>query len=126
MRGCQRDHLGLLCPHQPDRARLAVVSPILPGRLRLPAGAAGTRSLRPGMAAGTGIAGAHLRGIHLRLPGHGDAGPTLEIFSYDQMAERPPTAVNRPGFGHLAFSVEDVAAARKSFLPRADGPSGSS
>ena len=32
-------------------------------------------------------------GIHLRLPGYGDAGPTLEVFSYDQladqMAERP-------------------------------------
>ncbi len=78
----------------------------------------------PEMAAGTGIAGAHLRGIHLRLPGHGDAGPTLEIFSYDQMAERPPTAVNRPGFGHLAFSVEDVAAARETVLAAGGQPVG--
>jgi predicted enzyme related to lactoylglutathione lyase len=67
----------------------------------------------PDMEAGTGVAGAHLRGIHLRMPGHGDAGPTLEIFSYNHMAEHPPTAVNRPGYGHLAFSVEDVATARE-------------
>ncbi len=30
----------------------------------------------------TGIEGAHLAGIHLRLPGCGQAGPTLEIFQY--------------------------------------------
>jgi predicted enzyme related to lactoylglutathione lyase len=70
----------------------------------------------PDMEAGTGIAGAQLRGIHLRLPGHGAAGPTLEIFNYKHLAERAPTAVNRPGFGHLAFSVEDVTAAREAVL----------
>lgn len=78
----------------------------------------------PEIVAGAGIAGAHLTGIHLRLPGHGDDGPTLEIFSYDQMAERPPTAVNRPGFGHLAFSVEDVAAAREIVLAAGGQPIG--
>lgn len=61
--------------------------------------------------AATGLPGAHLRGIHLRLPGDGDGGPTLEIFQYDDLLERPATAVNRPGFGHLAFAVDDVAAA---------------
>jgi predicted enzyme related to lactoylglutathione lyase len=60
--------------------------------------------------AATGLAGAHLRGIHLRLPGYGDGGPTLEIFQYEDLAERPETAVNRPGFGHVAFAVGDVAA----------------
>lgn len=29
---------------------------------------------------GTGIDGVHIEGVHLRLPGHGDDGPTLEIF----------------------------------------------
>ena len=29
----------------------------------------------PDMDAGTGIPGAHLRGMHLRLPGRGDEGP---------------------------------------------------
>jgi predicted enzyme related to lactoylglutathione lyase len=65
-----------------------------------------------GIEKGSGVPGAHLRGMHLRLPGFGDAGPTLEIFSYDQMAPRPATVVNRPGYGHIAFAVDDVAAAR--------------
>ncbi|HET6349287.1 MAG TPA: VOC family protein [Candidatus Krumholzibacteria bacterium] len=65
---------------------------------------------------GTGVAGAEVHGAHLRLPGHGDTGPTLEIYSYTRMAERPPTAVNRPGFGHIAFVVDDVHAAREDVL----------
>ena len=66
--------------------------------------------------AGTGIPGAHLRGVHLRLPGYGEGGPTLEIFNYNQLEGRGKTAVNRPGFGHIAFSVEDVNAAQKAVL----------
>jgi predicted enzyme related to lactoylglutathione lyase len=64
----------------------------------------------------TGIAGAALQGMHLRLPGYGEDGPTLEIFSYQAMPPKPPTAVNRPGFGHLAFLVENVPAARAEVL----------
>ena len=66
--------------------------------------------------AGTGLPGAHLRGIHLRLPGYDDDGPTLEILNYSALAERERAAVNRPGFGHIAFSVGDVAAAQKAVL----------
>ena len=66
--------------------------------------------------AGSGIPGAHLTGSHLRLPGWGDSGPTLEIFSYNHLAERPGTAVNRPGFGHIAFEVTDVRSAREIVL----------
>jgi lactoylglutathione lyase len=51
---------------------------------------------------------AHLRGIHLRLPGYGDDGPTLEIFNYDQLIERGLPAANQCGFAHIAFAVEDV------------------
>ena len=47
----------------------------------------------------------------LRLPGHGDSGPTLEIFQYAENAERLPPAANREGIGHLAFEVDDVAEA---------------
>jgi catechol 2,3-dioxygenase-like lactoylglutathione lyase family enzyme len=65
---------------------------------------------------GTGVAGAEVRGAHLRLPGHGDNGPTLEIFTYSTLADRPPTAANRPGFGHIAFMVDDVQAARAEVL----------
>ncbi len=64
----------------------------------------------------TGLSGCRLRGMHLRLPGHGDAGPTLEIFSYDDMPEGPRMAPNTPGLAHLAFAVDDVAAVIRAFL----------
>ena len=57
---------------------------------------------------GTGVSGAALRGVHLRLPGHGENGPTLEIYTYKVMSEKPATAANRKGLGHLAFAVDDV------------------
>ena len=66
--------------------------------------------------AGTGIRGAHLQGVHLRLPGYGETGPTLEVFNYNILKDRPETAVNRPGFGHLAFQVDDVITARAEVL----------
>lgn len=74
--------------------------------------------------AGTGIPGAVLRGVHLRLPGYGDDGPTLEIFSYNVLEEHPKSAVNRPGFGHIAFSVEDVGIARDAVLAAGGHPVG--
>ena len=60
--------------------------------------------------AGTGLPGARLEGVHLRLPGFGEQGPTLEIYSYASMAENLPPVANRIGFGHIAFEVEDVPA----------------
>ena len=66
--------------------------------------------------AGTGIPGAHLQGIHLRLPGYDKDGPTLEIFQYEPEVERSPVRVSRPGYGHIAFSVENVESARKEVL----------
>jgi catechol 2,3-dioxygenase-like lactoylglutathione lyase family enzyme len=65
---------------------------------------------------GTGVRGAEVMGAHLRLPGHGADGPTLEIFTYTTLADRPPTAVNRPGLGHIAFMVDDVHAAREEVI----------
>ena len=60
---------------------------------------------------GTGVAQASLEGEHLRLPGHGPHGPTLEIYSYQHLLQNNSTAAaNRQGLGHLAFEVEDVAA----------------
>ncbi|HXF64161.1 MAG TPA: VOC family protein [Caldilineaceae bacterium] len=70
----------------------------------------------PLLDAGTGLEGARLTGVHLRLPGYGENGPTLEIYSYNQLRDRPPVAVNRPGFGHIAFAVADVRAARQAVL----------
>ncbi len=70
----------------------------------------------PALEAGTGVSGATLRGMHVRLPGYGPEGPTLEIYSYGAMPAKPPTAIDRPGFGHLAFQVADVAAAQAEVL----------
>ncbi len=78
----------------------------------------------PDLERGTGLPGAHLQGVHLRLPGHGAAGPTLEIFHYDVLQERPEVAVNRPGFGHIAFEVDDVPSAREAVLAAGGRPVG--
>ncbi|MCE9572291.1 MAG: VOC family protein [Deltaproteobacteria bacterium] len=74
----------------------------------------------PAVAAGIGVAGASLAGVHLRLPGHGDHGPTLEIYRYEPQPAAPAPSVLRPGFGHLAFAVDDVVAMRARVL-RAGG-----
>jgi predicted enzyme related to lactoylglutathione lyase len=72
----------------------------------------------------TGVPGARIRGIHLRLPGHGTRGPTLEIFAYNDAADRPATAVNRPGLAHIAFRVDDVAQALQAVLAAGGGSIG--
>ncbi len=76
------------------------------------------------MKAGTGVPGAHLRGMHLRLPGTGPNGPTLEIFEYSQPAAAVPPVVNRPGFAHIAFAVDSVADARDQVLSNGGSPVG--
>jgi predicted enzyme related to lactoylglutathione lyase len=68
----------------------------------------------------TGLKGAHLRGIHLGLPGYGEGGPALEIFSYEELKETDRPAANQPGFGHIAFVVDDVSAALEA-VHRAGG-----
>jgi catechol 2,3-dioxygenase-like lactoylglutathione lyase family enzyme len=66
---------------------------------------------------GTGVSGARIDGAHLRLPGYGEHGPTLEIFQYAPSDDgQPEPAANRRGFGHIAFVVDDVAAARAAAL----------
>jgi catechol 2,3-dioxygenase-like lactoylglutathione lyase family enzyme len=66
--------------------------------------------------AGTGIPGARLQGAHLLLPGHARDGPTLELFCYAELADEVERAVNRPGFGHIAFSVASVREAHEEVL----------
>jgi catechol 2,3-dioxygenase-like lactoylglutathione lyase family enzyme len=56
----------------------------------------------------TSLQNAHLGGVHLRLPGYGDNGPTPEIFSYNQLVEPQLPSANQCGFGHIAFAVDDV------------------
>ena len=59
---------------------------------------------------------AHLTGVHLRLPGYGEDGPTLEIFSYDELVERGMPVANQCGFAHIAFAVDDVDQALQSLI----------
>ena len=56
----------------------------------------------------TGLSNAELEGVHLLLPGHGDSGPTLEIFSYKDTHPYGPVMANYTGFTHIAFEVENV------------------
>jgi predicted enzyme related to lactoylglutathione lyase len=65
---------------------------------------------------GTGVPASTLQGVHLRLPGFGPAGPTLEIYSYSVEADSVTPQVNRPGFAHIAFVVPDVHAAQREVL----------
>lgn len=58
------------------------------------------------------------------MPGNGAIGPTLEIFSYSRPQDGPPPAVNRPGFGHIAFAVDSVADARAEVLAAGGKPVG--
>ena len=58
---------------------------------------------------GTGVSAAKLSGVHLRLPGYGANGPTLEIFQFKRNEEREkPAVANREGLGHIAFEVDDI------------------
>jgi predicted enzyme related to lactoylglutathione lyase len=69
----------------------------------------------------TGVPGARIQGVHLRLPGYGNGGPTLEIFHYNRHADASQPAVDRPGYAHIAFAVDDVAAARNAVLAAGGG-----
>ena len=65
---------------------------------------------------GTGIKNVHLQGAHLQLPGYRENGPTLEIFSYSPHAEKQQKVINRPGYGHIAFQVDNVEKAKEVIL----------
>jgi catechol 2,3-dioxygenase-like lactoylglutathione lyase family enzyme len=72
----------------------------------------------------TGLKDAHITGEHLALPGYGEAGPTLEIFSYDGMVPHTGSVINRCGFTHIAFSVDDVGKTLKALLAAGGGQLG--
>jgi predicted enzyme related to lactoylglutathione lyase len=72
----------------------------------------------------TGVPGAALRGCHLRLPGTGCEGPTLEIFEHAVAEPGPQPAVNRRGLAHIAFAVDSVPDARRAVLEAGGGAIG--
>ena len=78
----------------------------------------------PVLERGTAIPGAALTGAHLRLPGLGADGPTLEIYQFAAMPDEGPSTPNRPGFRHIAFAVPSVAAAREAVLAAGGGTVG--
>ncbi len=57
---------------------------------------------------GTGLKGARITGVMLRLPGHGGTGPNLEIFRVEGSEPSVPGQVNRPGLMHICFEVDDA------------------
>jgi catechol 2,3-dioxygenase-like lactoylglutathione lyase family enzyme len=70
----------------------------------------------PELGAATRLPGAALTGVHLKFPGFGPGGPTLEIFKYNISEETSPTAANRYGWGHIAFAVPDVADGQRQVI----------
>ncbi len=65
----------------------------------------------PWVEAITAVPGAAIDVQHLRLPGGGEDGPTLELIRYAEGVGAQALDPRRPGFGHVAFHVDDVGAA---------------
>lgn len=61
----------------------------------------------------TGMTDVRVQGQHLRVPGHGENGPTIEFFTYNEQLPELPPAINRPGFAHIAFEVENFDEVRQ-------------
>jgi predicted enzyme related to lactoylglutathione lyase len=72
----------------------------------------------------TSLSAARLGGVHLRLPGYGDTGPMLEIFSYEDMSDKQLPMPNEPGFAHVAFAVDDVEQALETVISAGGGSVG--
>jgi len=72
----------------------------------------------------TGLPDVEINGTHVRLPGYGEQGPTLEIFQYNRPREHSAKAISQPGFAHIAFAVDDVRAAREAVLAAGGGEVG--
>ncbi len=68
----------------------------------------------------TGIPGAHIQGEHLKMP---DSEETLELFGYDDVLPGAQ-AINRAGFAHIAFEVDDVERALQKVLQEGGGQLG--
>lgn len=56
---------------------------------------------------GNGLADVSVESIWLSL---GAEAPFLELLQYDLWQDRAVPAVNEPGYGHMAFAVDDIEA----------------
>lgn len=57
---------------------------------------------------GNGVPNCEIYAAWLNLPGID--GLFLEILQYRKILDRPVPSVNQPGYGHMAFEVEDIHA----------------
>ena len=73
---------------------------------------------------GTGLRSAQLEGAHLLLPGHGENGPTLEIYQYKEIENQDFVPPNKRGFGHIAFEVERVEVVLEDLLKNGGSANG--
>ena len=76
----------------------------------------------PAIEALTRIRDAHICGIHLALPGQ--QGVTLELFQYQPFIDDAPGVINRPGFAHIAFAVDDVDGTLEAIVAAGGGAVG--
>ncbi|MEN8641282.1 VOC family protein [Pseudomonas sichuanensis] len=60
------------------------------------------------VADGTGLVEPEIEGIHLRLPGYEEDGPTLEVFQYHTIRDETEKFANSRGYTHIAFEVSDL------------------
>jgi catechol 2,3-dioxygenase-like lactoylglutathione lyase family enzyme len=58
------------------------------------------------------------------MPGYSEDHPTLEIFSYSSEAEPDYKIINKPGFAHIAFEVDNVRETLKEVLAAGGGQVG--
>jgi predicted enzyme related to lactoylglutathione lyase len=72
----------------------------------------------------TGISSVHIEGEHLLLPGYSEDHPTIEIFSYFPEEDSDLNIINKPGFAHIAFEVDDVRKTLKEVLAAGGGQVG--
>jgi len=72
----------------------------------------------------TGIPSAHIQGQHLLLPGYSEDHPTLEIFSYSGDEIENEKMINKPGFAHIAFEVDDVRETLRDIIAAGGGQVG--
>jgi catechol 2,3-dioxygenase-like lactoylglutathione lyase family enzyme len=68
------------------------------------------------LARGVGLQHIDLRAMWLRLPGHGENGPILEIFEYTRSHESPVPRPNQHGYTHISFEVPDIVATAKAVI----------
>jgi catechol 2,3-dioxygenase-like lactoylglutathione lyase family enzyme len=72
----------------------------------------------------TGLKDVELRVLHLRLPDAPPHATELEIISYRSLAPAVQPELNRPGFAHVCFGVDDVKAAYDAVMAAGGSPQG--